>query len=725
MCSSEAMRWSGQEIEVEQGDALPGLVKLSSLVRSVQTPEFAGITFHEVLAKSALNHVPAAAALPFGWTINPYRGCSHACAYCSSPETLILMADGRQKPLWQVEVGDKIFGTESQGAYRRYVITTVQAKWSTRKQAYRTTLEDGTELVSSGDHRFLTDRGWKHVTGSMTGPDQRPYLTSNNKLMGFGMNGLSSLQQPSFFDIDYRKGYLSGMIRGDGMMFEKTYVSGRRQSRINAFRLALADDEALNRSRLYLEMAGIRTSTRLFSAATSTRRPMTGIFTSRRDHFVAIKNIIRPPIWPTRQWSMGFLAGVFDAEGSHSRGVLRISNKDPEMLANIRASMDQLGITHVQERANASGVSNIRITGGYPMRARFFGLVGPAISRKLDIEGMAVKSNADLGVTSIENLHVEIDMIDITTGTGDFIANGVISHNCFARNTHTYLDLDAGKDFDSQIIVKVNVAEVLERELAKPSWGHHPVALGTNTDPYQRAEGRYRLMPGIIAALAASGTPVSILTKGSLLRRDLPLLQEAAEHVPVDLSMSIAVYDDALQQSVEPGTPSTAARLATVKAAREAGLPCAVFLMPVLPYLTDSIAHLDRAFGMIADAGATSVAYTALHLRPGAREWYLAWLAREHPQLVGRYDDMYRTSSYAPKAYRTWLAARVQPLLRKHGLDRPSRLDPATGVVRARSGPRGAGAIIDASGNMPAAARGLIAAELSPAAAASIQPTLF
>lgn len=265
------------------------------------------------------------------------------------------------------------------------------------------------------------------------------------------------------------------------------------------------------------------------------------------------------------------------------------------------------------------------------------------------------------------------------------------------------------------------MAEVLEKELARPSWGRHPVALGTNTDPYQRAEGRYRLMPGIIAALAASSTPFSILTKGTLLRRDLPLLQEAAEHVPVDLSMSIAVYDDELQQSVEPGTPSTAARLATVRAAREAGLPCAVFMMPVLPYLTDSIAHLDRAFGLIADAGATSVAYSALHLRPGAREWYLAWLAREHPQLVGRYEELYRGGWYAPKEYRRWLADRVRPLLRTHGLDRPARLDPATGVVRARARP--AGAILDAT-RTPRAA-GLMAAELSPAAAAAIQPTLF
>ena len=290
---------------------------------------------------------------------------------------------------------------------------------------------------------------------------------------------------------------------------------------------------------------------------------------------------------------------------------------------------------------------------------------------------------------------------------------------CFARNTHTYLDLDAGRDFDSQIIVKVNVAEVLERELAKPSWGRHPVALGTNTDPYQRAEGRYQLMPGIIAALAASRTPFSILTKGSLLRRDLPLLQDAAEHVPVDVSMSIAIYDDELQHSVEPGTPSTAARLATVKAVRDAGLSCAVFLMPILPFLTDSIAHLDRAFDMIADAGATTVAYSALHLRPGAREWYLAWIAREHPDLVERYAEMYFGGSYAPKDYRNWLAARVQPLLRKHGLDRPPRLDPATGVVRAHR-PGGSRAATHDEGG-----RAVLTAELSPAEAMRIQPTLF
>ncbi len=128
----------------------------------------------------------------------------------------------------------------------------------------------------------------------------------------------------------------------------------------------------------------------------------------------------------------------------------------------------------------------------------------------------------------VEDLGLEEDMIDITTGTGDFIANGVISHNCFARPTHNYLDFNAGEDFDSQIVVKVNVADVLRRELARPSWSRHPVALGTNTDPYQRAESRYKLMPDIIAALADTGTPFSILTNGTLLARDIPVLKEAS-----------------------------------------------------------------------------------------------------------------------------------------------------------------------------------------------------
>ncbi|MBO1750470.1 Rv2578c family radical SAM protein [Actinotalea sp. BY-33] len=241
---------------------------------------------------------------------------------------------------------------------------------------------------------------------------------------------------------------------------------------------------------------------------------------------------------------------------------------------------------------------------------------------------------------------------------------------CFARPTHEYLDLDAGRDFETQIVVKTNVVEVLRAELARRSWCREHVALGTNTDPYQRAEGRYRLMPGIIDALAGSGTPLSVLTKGPLLRRDLPVLRAAAEQVPVSVAVSLAVLDPGLQQSVEPGTPLPQARLDLVRAIREHGLPCDVLVAPVLPWLTDSTEHLGALLSAIAAAGATGVSVMALHLRGPVKPYYLQWLAREHPALVGRYRRLYGDGAYVPREYRRWLAERVAPLVRRHGLAR-------------------------------------------------------
>ncbi len=240
---------------------------------------------------------------------------------------------------------------------------------------------------------------------------------------------------------------------------------------------------------------------------------------------------------------------------------------------------------------------------------------------------------------------------------------------CFARTSHTYLGLDSGRDFDSQIIVKVNVAEVLAAELARPSWAHEHVALGTNTDPYQRAEGRYSLMPGIIGALAGSRTPFSILTKGSLIRRDLPRLADAARDVGVSVAMSVAVFDDALQATLEPGAPSTAARLATVAAAGEAGLQAAVVVAPILPFLTDSPESLDQAMGRIRGAGATAVSYDLLNLRPGVKEWFAAWLRRERPDLLPRYRALYGTGAYAPEDYRALLRERMRTAMAAHGLE--------------------------------------------------------
>jgi DNA repair photolyase len=267
---------------------------------------------------------------------------------------------------------------------------------------------------------------------------------------------------------------------------------------------------------------------------------------------------------------------------------------------------------------------------------------------------------------------------------------------CFARKTHEWLEFDSGRDFDSQIVVKTNLVEVLRKELARPSWKHEHVALGTNTDPYQRAEGRYKLMPGVIGALRNSGTPFSILTKGTLLRRDIPLLLEAATQVPVGLGVSLAIWDDALHSALEAGVPTPRARLDLVRALTDAGLPCGVFLAPVLPGLTDDTAQLDAALGAIAAAGATGVTVIPLHLRPGAREWFMAWLTEAHPELVPRYQQLYARRAYVPAEYRTWLQRRVAPLLRRHGLDRQSG-----GSARGATGPIATGVPGDAEVGFP------------------------
>jgi len=243
---------------------------------------------------------------------------------------------------------------------------------------------------------------------------------------------------------------------------------------------------------------------------------------------------------------------------------------------------------------------------------------------------------------------------------------------CFARNTHKYLELDTGIDFNSKIIVKVNAAELARKELARPAWAGQPVAMGTNVDCYQRAEGRYQLMPGIIKALTDARNPFSILTKGTLLMRDLDLLEAAAEVTTVGLNISVGFIDADLSAAVEPGTPAPQRRLDACAAVVAAGLPCGVLMGPVLPFLSDSPAQLDQTVRAIAQAGAARVSPIVLHLRPGAREWYLAWLAEHHPELVKRYRQMYGAGSYAPREYQQRISAEVSELAAKHGVGRAS-----------------------------------------------------
>ncbi|MEU1278082.1 Rv2578c family radical SAM protein [Streptomyces sp. NPDC005805] len=239
---------------------------------------------------------------------------------------------------------------------------------------------------------------------------------------------------------------------------------------------------------------------------------------------------------------------------------------------------------------------------------------------------------------------------------------------CFARRTHSYLDLDTGLGFDSQIVVKVNAPELLRRQLASRRWQGAHIAMGTNVDCYQRAEGRYRLMPGILAALRDHANPFSILTKGTLILRDLDLLVQAAQVTEVGISVSVGSTDRELWRTVEPGTPSPERRLDVVRTLADHGIGCGVLMAPVIPFLGDGPEQLRETVRAIAAAGATSVTPLVLHLRPGAREWFMAWLGEHHPHLVARYERMYEGGAYAPTWYQRRITRRVHELAAEYGI---------------------------------------------------------
>ncbi|HLI00770.1 MAG TPA: radical SAM protein [Acidimicrobiales bacterium] len=437
--------------------------------RHVGRGEWRGLEFLHVNARKIINEVPASSRMPFRYTINAYRGCSHACVYCLAGDTPILMADGQTKALADVRAGDLVYGTVRRGGGRRFEPTVVQDHWSTVKAAWRVTLADGATLVASGDHRFLTQRGWEYVKA----------LSPDDELIGPGSLG----SEPA-----------------------------------------------------------------------------------------------------------------------------------------------------------------------------------PAGYRRLQ---------------AVEPLDVDLPMFDITTGTGDFIANGVVSHNCFARPTHDYLGLGIGEDFERKIVVKINAVERLKAELAASRWAGHHIAMGTNTDPYQRCEGKYHLTQGIVRALGEAANPFSILTKSTLILRDLDLLVAAAGRADVRVNLSIGTLDDEVWHLTEPGTPRPRARVEAVRKLNQAGIPCGVLVAPVLPGLSDRDDQLREVVEACVDAGAVTISTVALHLRPGVKDHYLGWLRDVRPDLADATSARYR-SSYLPKADQQALSDRVRTLVEEA---RRRRIAPRTSTT--------------------------------------------
>ncbi len=562
----------------------------------------------------------------FTWSVNPYRGCMHACAYCLSGETPILMGDASTKSLAQVRVGDEVYGTFLQGSYRRYTKTRVVAHWSVTKPVVRVMLEDGTEFLTSANHRFLTRRGWKYVVGRQQGGERRPHLTVNDKMLGTGRFASTPAEC-----VDYRRGYLSGIIRGDGSLGSYSYDGRRRaHDRQHHFRLALVDLDALRRTRRFLHEFETLTREFIFQEAHAGYRRMHAIRTDSRANVQRIRELIRWPDSDITAWSRGFLAGIFDAEGSFGRGILRICNTDMAIIERIEDGLRRLGFPFTREtRTREKPVHVVRLTGGLREHMRFFHSVDPAILRKRSIAGQALKNAAKLRVKTVEVTGISAPLFDITTGTGDFIANGVVSHNCYARPTHEYLGFGSGTDFDRKIVVKPRAGELLRQAFERPSWKGELIVFSGNTDCYQPLEASYRLTQACLEVCAEYRNPVHIITKAPLIERDVELLTRLAREASLSVSISIPFWNETNARAIEPYVATPARRMKTVRRLSDVGISVSVNVAPVCPGLNDE--DMPRILEEAKAAGATGAAMIMVRLPGTVKQVFEERIRKELP----------------------------------------------------------------------------------------------
>ncbi len=252
---------------------------------------------------------------------------------------------------------------------------------------------------------------------------------------------------------------------------------------------------------------------------------------------------------------------------------------------------------------------------------------------------------------------------------------------CFARRTHTYLDLNAGRDFEREIVVKVNVPELLRGELARPSWKRELVALGTNTDPYQWVESRYRMMPAILEALEEADTPVSVLTKSPLAMRDVEIYERMSRRLSVSVNLSVPTLDEEAWRATEPHTPSPSARLDAVAELRRRGIDSGVLIAPLMPGINDDPSQVQPIVDRAKEANASFLGGVALHLRDEVKDVFFAWLQAKRPDLLGRYDKLYAGGrAYLPPSDRHKLTSKVR------GWGRPGGRKPPPLTSRGRSG---------------------------------------
>ncbi|MBV8496277.1 MAG: PA0069 family radical SAM protein [Gammaproteobacteria bacterium] len=409
----------------------------------------------------------------------------------------------------------------------------------------------------------------------------------------------------------------------------------------NSFRLAMCDVEAVQRARDWLCYRYIETRASVIQ--TGSGRPLYTIRATTRENVRQIRDVTKWPDSPARAWYAGFLAGIFDAEGCSSGGIISICNTNLEITKRIGDALRSLGfrfvVTH-RERKDLKPIDIVRIQGGLRDNLRFFHTTNPAISRKRDISGQSVKHASKLGVVEIEPLGRAMRLYDITTGTGDYISNGVISHNCYARPSHAYMGLSPGLDFETRLFYKADAGKILEQQLARPGYVCKPILLGANTDPYQPVERRMQVTRSILEVLARARHPVTITTKHALVLRDLELLRDMARENLATVAVSVTTRDDDLKRALEPRAASPAARLRALAALSAAGVPTGVLVAPVIPALTDH--ELEGILEAAAAAGVHWAGYVLLRLPYEIKDLFKEWLGEHYPQRAAHVMSLIR-----------------------------------------------------------------------------------
>ena len=526
---------------------------------------------------------------PIPFHMDTYRGCVYNCRYCLSGDTLILMADNSTKFLRDLCVGDEIYGVEKRGSRYYYVKTIVLKKWETQKTSYKITFENGESVICSEDHRWLSDRGWKYTLPKQIG--QRPFLTVKNYIRGFNSTMVDS-KKYSFTD-DYKRGYLFGVIKGDGSVGSYDY-SGKRENRKKdihyRFRLAMEDKEAIQRAKDYLECFSIETDWFKFPAIdrqTKKKVYWDAIRTSKKENFDKIQELL--VFKDNEEFYRGFLAGIYDAEGATDQLIKRMFNGNTLILSHMEKCLEFFKFKYKYDKTK-NECKTIRLLGGISEFLRFAQVMSPAISKKFDFSGICLK-NKGSKIKGIVLYKENDSLLDITTGTGNFIANGLVSHNCFARDFVMFARRNSEhKEFtylvgNSPEGLKRWVDRVLKKDLnydksEEVAFKERvPVKIGATADPFPYVEKKERITYDILKVLKDIDYPTQISTKNpEVLLSYVDDLKDANMVVNV----TITTINEKLCKVYEPGAISPERRFNAIEELVGKGVKTFVRIQPFI-----------------------------------------------------------------------------------------------------------------------------------------------